>query len=414
MFTTGSKYKSKESNASLSRMVTAGANRSQPIYRWFVYPHSFTKEFVHWAINEIGLKRDAIVLEPFLGAGTTLLACKELGISATGFDILPLSILVSRVKVGNYRLRTLKKHWSSLKRNGWSKGTTNKVPDIPILSKAFDTDVLERIASIQYHIEKERNKKYSNFFLVGLLSIVGQLSKTEKGGGWLRLYPDRVVPPEQVDSLFINSVETMIVDLERGARKQLAERNWQALLGDARKLSSNQKFDAVISSPPYLNRHDYTRVFSLELSLACLRSHQELKELRYRSLRSHVEARKTFNAVGYSMPSSLAQVVEALQKAPLNNDRILATTTGYFEDLFCTLKGLYPRIKKGGHVVFVLGNVRFAGVVIPVDKIVAEIGEQVGFEWQKTIVARFRGNSAQQMGKFGKEPSPESVIIWRK
>lgn len=414
MFATVSRYKSKEFNVALSRMVTAGANRNQPIYRWFVYPHSFTKDFAHWAINEIGLKREAIVLDPFLGAGTTLLACKELGMSATGFDILPLSVLVSSVKVGNYRLQTLKKRWSSLKGNGWSKRTTNNIPDIPILLKAFDADVLERISSIQYHIRGIRNKKHSNFFLVGLLSIVGRVSKTEKGGGWLRLRPDKVVSPEEVDSLFVNSVETMLADLEQGPPQRLAERNWQARLGDARELPSNQEFDAVISSPPYLNRHDYTRIFSLELSLAFFRNHQELKELRYRSLRSHVEAKKTFNAEGYSIPSSLVQVLEALQKAPLNNDRILTTVAGYFEDLFCTLKGLHSRVKRDGHVVFVLGNVRFGGVIVPVGEIVAEIGEQAGFEWQRTVVARFRGNSAQQMGRFGKELSPESVIIWRK
>lgn len=114
------------------------------------------------------------------------------------------------------------------------------------------------------------------------------------------------------------------------------------------------------------------------------------------------------------MPTHLARILETLQELPVNNDRIPAMIAGYFEDLFSTLQGLYRQIKKGGHIVFVLGNVRFSGVLIPVDEIVAELGEQIGLTWVKTVVARLRGNSAQQMGKFGRELSRESVIIWRK
>jgi len=409
----GKKYETKESNPALSKTVTARANRSQPIYRWFVYPHSFAREFVHWALDEIKLRKEGTVMDPFLGAGTTLLACKEAGISAIGFDMLPLSVLISNVKVRNYRLQTLKELWTSLKREGWPN-LANEVPDIPMLSKAFDPAVLERILSIQHSLRSIRNKKYSDFFLVGLLSIVGYVSKTEKGGGWLRLCPEKVVSPKEVDNRFVNAVELMLSDLEQSRRQQSAERNWEAYLADARNLPNTQEFDAVISSPPYLNRHDYTRIFSLELSLPFLKNHNELKNLRYRSLRSHVEAKKTYSADGYNVPSRLEVILDALQETPLNNDRIPSMIRGYFEDLYCTLKGLCPLVKEDGYIVFVLGNVRFAGIIIPVDEIVAEIGEQVGLTWQKTVVARFRGNSAQQMGRFGKELSRESVIIWRK
>lgn len=408
-------YEPTEVNTALGRMVTARANRIQPIYRWFVYPHSFTREFVHWSIEEIKLGNDSVVMDPFLGAGTTILSCKELGIPAIGFDLLPLSVLISNVKVGNYRVQILRKLWTSLKKDGW-QDETKRAPDIPVLSKAFDPSVLKRILAIQCRLESIKNKKYSDFFLVGLLSVVGRLSKTEKGGGWLRFCPEKIVSPDEVDGLFINAVEKMISDLEQNSQGRLlpSQRNWRAYLADARDLPTDREFDAIISSPPYLNRHDYTRIFSLELALAFLKNHEELKDLRYRSLRSHVEAKKAYPADGYRMPTRLATILETLQNLPVNNERIPTMVAGYFEDLFSTLQGLYQQIKKGGHIVFVLGNVRFAGVLIPVDEIVAELGEQIGLNWLKTVVARLRGNSAQQMGRFGRESSRESVIIWRK
>jgi hypothetical protein len=408
-------YEPTEVNTALGRMVTARANRDQPIYRWFVYPHSFTREFVYWAIEEIKLGRDSVVMDPFLGAGTTILSCKELGIPAIGFDLLPLSVLISNVKVSNYRVQELRKLWTSLKKDGW-RNETKTAPDIPVLSKAFDSNVLQRILAIRRRLENVGNKKYSDLFLVGLLSVVGHLSKTEKGGGWLRFCPEKIVSPEEADSSFVNAVEMMISDLEQKSqgRSSPSQRNWRAYLADARDLPKAQEFDAIISSPPYLNRHDYTRIFSLELALAFLKNHEELKDLRYRSLRSHVEAKKTYSATGYKMPTRLTTTIGTIRKLPVNNDRIPAMVAGYFEDLFSTLQGLYPRIRKNGHIVFVLGNVRFAGVLIPVDEIVAELGEQIGLNWLKTVVARLRGNSAQQMGRFGRELSRESVIIWRK
>jgi len=56
----------------------------------------------------------------------------------------------------------------------------------------------------------------------------------------------------------------------------------------------------------------------------------------------------------------------------------------------------------------VVGNAQYYGVPILVDELTAEIGEQVGLKCQTLVSARHRGNSAQQMGTFGRNPSRES------
>jgi len=68
-----------------------------------------------------------------------------------------------------------------------------------------------------------------------------------------------------------------------------------------------------------------------------------------------------------------------------------------------------------------LGNAELAqlaeqlrGVHIPADELLAEIGERAGLQWQDSWVIRMRGNSAQQMGRFGRLPSRESVVFFRK
>jgi len=70
--------------------------------------------------------------------------------------------------------------------------------------------------------------------------------------------------------------------------------------------------------------------------------------------------------------------------------------------------------RKNAYVAWVVGNAQYYGLPIPVDELTAELGEQVGLTCDKLLTARFRGNSAQQMREYGRRPSRESVVIFRK
>ena len=88
--------------------------------------------------------------------------------------------------------------------------------------------------------------------------------------------------------------------------------------------------------------------------------------------------------------------------------------TGYFEDLYSTLTVVRDVLKNTGKAAFVLGNVRHAGALIPVDEIFALVAQQAGLKHVDTWVIRERGNTAQQMGRFGRQPSRGSIIFLSK
>ena len=52
--------------------------------------------------------------------------------------------------------------------------------------------------------------------------------------------------------------------------------------------------------------------------------------------------------------------------------------------------------------------------MLPVDLILSDMAEQAGFETEAIWVARYKGNSSQQMKRYGKVPVRESVLVWRK
>ncbi len=60
-------------------------------------------------------------------------------------------------------------------------------------------------------------------------------------------------------------------------------------------------------------------------------------------------------------------------------------------------------------------NVRYAGEVIPVDLLSTNLAESLGFEPVKVyVLAQRKGNSSQQMKRFGRTALRKSITIWRK
>jgi hypothetical protein len=54
----------------------------------------------------------------------------------------------------------------------------------------------------------------------------------------------------------------------------------------------------------------------------------------------------------------------------------------------------------------------FEGEMVPVDLVLSEMAEQAGFRVKEIIVVRYKGNSSQQIGRYGRVPVRESVVVW--
>ncbi len=392
--------------------VTPKPLAGKPIHRWYVFPHSFTSELVHALIDEWGLTPNDQILDPFVGAGTTLLAAKEKGIPAAGFDLSPLAVLATNVKVTNHDVARLKKLWSRLCRRvdptRWN-GAAKDYPDLVRealpgkLLGAFDA--LDRAIGSLDATEKERD-----FFRLALLATIPKYSRAVAEGGWLK-WVDRRNGVSTLPTVFADHVGMMLDDLGRTQVRRGT--SWCAALADARSLSDAAgAYSAVITSPPYPNRHDYTRVFGIELMFGFL-DWEQTRQLRYQSFHSHPEARPSRpNANGYVQPRRLARAVAHIRRKE-KDPRVSKMIEGYFLDLYLSLREVQRVCSPKARSAFVVGNAQYQGVPIAVDELTAEVGEQAGLTCEKLLVARYRGNSAQQMGKYGRNPSRESVVMFR-
>ena len=396
--------------------VTPKPLREQPIHRWFVFPHSFTSDLVHALIEDWNLTPNDRILDPFLGAGTTLLAAKQKCIPATGYDLLPLATLVARVKVSDYQSERLVALWSRLlekiQPSQWN-GTSRKYANF--VHRALPGKLLGAFEAIDIAIMRlEATQNERDFFRVALLSTIPEYSRAKATGGWLKWIQEHKSISTLTES-FSRHVNLMLADVAISNVPRLSLQSSScAEQGDARSLpDTNDKYSAVITSPPYPNRHDYTRVFGVELMFAFL-DWEETRQLRYQSFHSHPESRPVRPDFGdYKQPRHLSQTISSLRDVTAD-PRVPRMIEGYFQDLYLSLRETRRVIKKGARVAFVVGNVRYAGYAVDVDVLTAEIGEQSGLKCEKLLVARYRGNSAQQMGKYGRSPARESVVIFRK
>ena len=192
-------------------------------------------------------------------------------------------------------------------------------------------------------------------------------------------------------------------------------------------LPSNS-YDAVMTSPPYCNRYDYTRTYALELALLGI-DDKGLLNLRQDMLSCTVENRvkdllKINPQWGLAIESAERQTLlqsilryleEQKTKGSLNNSGIPRMVRGYFYEMACVISEAARVLKPGSHLFMVNDNVRYAGASISVDLILSSLAENLGFNIENILILpNGKGNSSQQMGVHGRDELRKCVYVWRK
>ena len=392
--------------------MTRKALLTKPVHRWFTFPHSFTSELVHALIDEWELTSHDLILDPFVGAGTTVLSAKERGIPAKGYDISPLSDLVSRVKIADYEHSNLEFLRKSLDHKFNEKYKSDRIlsnyPDL--LRKALPGTLLRNFSDYARALDDlECEDKEKEFFKLALIAIIPLFSRARAAGGWTK-WIDNGNDASTFCRIFNDQIEKMITDVSTTSAS--SDSAWYTYVADARSIPDNDNtYTALITSPPYPNRHDYTRIFGVELMFGFL-TWEQVRQLRYKSLQSHPESRPSrINDDGYSPPAQFVDVLSNLSRDGVD-PRVCRMLDGYFRDIHQCLREASRVCKSGAKLAFILGNVQYGGYPILVDELTAELGEGVGLKCTKFYVTRYRGNSAQQMGKYGRQPSRETVVIF--
>ena len=97
----------------------------------------------------------------------------------------------------------------------------------------------------------------------------------------------------------------------------------------------------------------------------------------------------------------------------LGNRQVIRLLEGYFLEMAIVVADLGRVTRCGGTVIMVNDNVQYHGEEVPVDLILSDFAEQSGFACENIwMLPRGKGNSSQQMRRFGRHEIRKCVYRW--
>lgn len=437
------------------------------LHSWLKYKEGFSADLVNILLDEMEAEPGDLVMDPFLGSGTTALVCNMRGVDSLGYDILPTSNVAIKAKSDVYKYNTceIRKLIKELESLLLPDSYTKKTPYIKITEHAYPEETERYLAYIlEWISEQEYSEETRNLLMLCIVNSLERCSYTTKSGQYLGwdsrslkvIYANeerkkngkKLLPPKIVREKIEFIDETVLVELKHCLEDiDLIQRNKTEditasieYVNDSVLYNLPEREDnilkGVITSPPYCNRYDYTRTYALELVYLGL-DERGIKDLRQSLLSCTVESKskldalkKYYQKIGQeerynyivsiiSQNGALNEVLAALKTrkdhGDLNNNGVIKMVEGYFTELAFIYAEIYRMCRPGAMVAFVNDNVRYGGEVIPVDFISSSLAEQLGFNIEKVYcLKQQKGNSSQQMAKFGRVPLRKSITIWKK
>lgn len=212
------------------------------------YPAKFIPAIPRFLIENFTNPGD-VVLDPFCGSGTTALEAMLAGRKAACTDIMPLPVLVSKVKTTPVDVdsinRARERLMEGIKRDLQGNATVPE-PSFPNVDFWFTPKVKRQLSIIKKNIDGLENGDVKDFFTVSFSGIVKKASKTYPGDILLRL--DKNYVERDAIEMFDEKVDRNIKaigDLPPGSSATVKAASADKLpFGDG-------SIDAIITDPPY-------------------------------------------------------------------------------------------------------------------------------------------------------------------
>jgi DNA modification methylase len=314
-----------------ARIVKNNITRSpnQYLTHW-VYPYKgkYHPQMIRALLNVIQVKKDDVILDPFVGSGTTLLECQLLGVNSLGIDVSQVCVLVSKVKTESIEvIKEIEDLKDELCREG--QGTT---------LFSFEKKNSGKKGGLSQVINDIQNEKVKNFYKVAELIAHSDKSRRRR----------------DFSQSFKNNVEKMLTstkDYKRIVEElKLLLGEVRVDIGDARNLDlKNKSVDGIITSPPYSIALDYVKNDAHALE-----------------------------ALGYDLERAREEFIGVRGKGKKKVEL-------YNKDMEKSYDEMYRVLKDGKYCVIVIGNATIQGEEVRTVDMTIEYCEKIGFELERNM-----------------------------
>ncbi len=361
------------------------------------YPAKFIPQIPRFCIESFSKEED-VVLDPFMGSGTTLLESYILGRESYGIDIHPLARMIAKVKTSPMDPTHLSRVAERLLDGIRSDDCDNSslIPDIPNRDHWFRPEVLGNLATIKKHVWRIRSGPTQDFFKICFSSIIRKMSNSDADSLIPEVTSFRKKLDEQgktsfdVLSKFENTVGNKLLDAEglwkisQEVQKDFRNPPTINIIGrDARAIDmEDSSVDLAVTSPPYASAVHYVSVHKLEMFwLDLLDDMARLDGQVVGTSRAYVREYRPWEP-----KTRVPELKRVLTELIENEKKSAYIVYKYFDDMRRNLCEINRVLHRNGIYCMVVGENTFRKVRIPTYLILARIASQCGYELKGTYV----------------------------
>jgi len=396
-------------NADLSKVASFEHSKNLPRHRWYFFKEGFSPLLVDTAIKKNNIEGKDLIIDVFSGSGTVPLVSSAANIESIGFEVNPFMAFVAKAKLSNIKYSTFDFYLDKVLK-GIKEGEASNLENYSTFSNnginekwLFNTSVLRGFEG-GWNTTKEIPNEARKLYRLALVSATMMNSNAVKDGKCLRYKKNwRELSYSKKDLIenFKENCKLISEDLKNTQIPKVAT----ILKGDVRetlKTTKIKKFKLCVTSPPYLNSFDYSDIYRPELFLCkFVTNNNNLGKLRLNTLRSHMQInwdlpkKSKFGSVYQNCFNELFK-----RKELLWNNKIPIMIQAYFEDMEKLLIQLKKKAEKKAQLWIIVSTSAYAGVEIPVDLIIADIGTMIGWDLEGINTIRHMRNSTQNAQKY--------------
>jgi DNA modification methylase len=364
--------------------------RTKHVHRLHPYLGKYVPQLVEVFLRKY-FSPGQIVLDPFVGSGTTLVQANELGIRSIGYDISAFNVLLSRVKTAKYDLTNTRKEVLDILNkvrlltqsdNRQKKLFTEDFADFPenlllktddkYLKDWFAPQALRELLTYHYFIE---TGEYQNCDLLKIILTRSARSARltthfdldfpkhpQKEPYWCYKHSGTCKPTKSAFKFLHRYSLDTIKRIEEYSLLR-TDASVEVYHGDSRNMDI-PPIDGVITSPPYVGLIDYHEQHAYSYHLLGLRNNGH-------------------NEIG-----------------PAYKGRSIKAKKQYKEDVAAVFRKAINVMSSGGHLI-VVANDR--------DNLYDKMADLIGTEVEGLVKRHVNRRTGRRAGNFY-----ESIFIWKK
>lgn len=398
------------------KAVTFKGGLDRLAHRWFRLTPSFSPDLVSELLAEFS-SSGTRVLDPFSGRGTTPIECQLRGVPCTGIEINPLLHFVGRVSLDwsitsahalevKSEILQFVERGRSVHRGEEPESLAGEIgvgyPKIHNVSRWWRQDVLRDLILLKGAIAAcSGSSAVKDFFRLALANMLLDASNITLGRLQLH-FIDR--DDDEIDALalFDSAACSAIDDLSELNALAVSS---QSIIhhGDTRRLSGligAEKYDLVITSPPYPNRYSY--VWNTRPHLYMLEMFENSRQAGALDCETiggtwgTATSRHSKGVFEYTAPDvgeAVGEIVDEVRAKDLLMSNYVAM---YFDDLYRHICELKQCLRRGAVCAYVVGNSRIKKSLVETDLLLSRLFQAQGFREVRLEQIRKR-NSGKEL-----------------